>query len=116
MSVRLEPAERQAILSGLNSDFLHNVAILIVLFKAYRILIEYMRYRHIDIKFIVEIAIIACILELLFNYNSYSQDMRLVMLGLAVSFFDVYAFKYETILKSKIDSQKEMLKEAKARK
>ena len=109
-TVFLEPAERQSILNGVNADFLHNVAVLIILMKAYRILVEYMRHHHIDIKYMVEIGIIACILELLFNFNYYSEDMRMILAGTAVAFLAVYAFRYETFLKAKKDSQKEMAK------
>lgn len=109
-TVFLDPAERQSIFNGLNAEFLHNVALLLILLKAYRILVEYMRYHHIDLKFMVEIAIIACVLELLFNYGKYSEDMRLVLLGLGVSFLTIYAFKYETFVKAMKESRKEMIK------
>ena len=64
----LEPNDRQTVFNGLNSEFLHNVAVLLILMKAYRILIEYMRYHHIDLKYMVEIVVVACVLELLFEY------------------------------------------------
>ena len=109
-TVFLEPTERQAILNGVNADFLHNIAVLLILMKAYRILVEYMRHHHIDIKYMVEIAIIACVLELLFNFNYYTEDMRVVLAATAISFLTVYAFKYETFVKAMKDSQKDMAK------
>lgn len=109
-TVFLEPAERQTILNGVNADFLHNIAILLILMKAYRILVEYMRHHHIDIKYMVEIGIIACVLELLFNFNYYTEDMRMVLAGTAVAFLAIYAFRYETFVKAMKDSQKEMTK------
>ena len=109
-TVFLEAAERQEILNVVNADFLHNIAVLLILMKAYRILVEYMRYHHIDIKYMVEIGIIACVLELLFNFNAYTEDMRLVLAGVCISFLAIYAFKYETFVKAMKDSQKEMLK------
>ena len=109
-TVFLGPAERQIILSSLNADFLHNIAVLLILMKAYRILVEYMRYHHIDIKYMVEIGIIACILELLFNFEHYTPDMRMVLAAMAVSFLAIYAFKYESFVKATKDSQKEMAK------
>ncbi len=109
-TIFLEPAERQSIFNQINSDFLHNIAILIILMKAYRILVEYMRYHHIDIKFMVEITIVACILELLFNADTYSDHMQVVLAGVAVAFAAIYAFKYQTFVKAMKDSQKEMLK------
>lgn len=109
-TVFLEPGERQSILNSINSDFLHNIAVLIILMKAYRILVEYMRHHHIDIKYMVEIGIIACILELLFNFNYYSEDMRIVLASVAVAFLGIYAFRYDTFVKAMKESQKEMKK------
>ncbi len=104
-TILLEPGERQLIFKTLNSDFLHNIAILIVLMKAYRILVEYMRHHHIDLKYMVEITIIACVLELLFNFQHYTADMRLVLLGLGVTFLGIYAFRYDVLVKSSIGTR-----------
>lgn len=112
-TVLLEPDERQPILKALNSEFLHNIAVLIILMKAYRILVEYMRYHHINIKYMVEIGIVACTLELLFNAQHYSEDMRIVLAGLAVAFLAIYAFRYETFVKAMKDSQQVFLKQQK---
>lgn len=109
-TVFLEPADRQSVLNGINADFLHNIAVLLILMKAYRILVEYMRHHHIDIKYMVEIAIIACVLELLFNSANYTEDMRMILAATATAFLTVYAFKYETFVKALKDSQKEMAK------
>lgn len=115
-TIFLEPIERQSVFNILNGDFLHNIAVLLILMKAYRILVEYMKYHHIDIKFMVEIGIVTCVLELLFNYQNYTEDMRMVLAGLAISFLVVYAFKYDTLLKATKDAQKEFDKLKKLRK
>ena len=107
-TVFLKPVERQTILNGLNGEFLHNIAVLLILMKAYRILVEYMRYHHIDLKYMVEIGIIACILELLFNFQGYTEDMRMILAAMAVAFLGIYAFKYDSFVKATKDSQKEM--------
>ena len=101
----IEPEERQVIFNVLNAEFLHNIAVLLILMKAYRILVEYMRYQHIDIKFMVEIAIIACVLELLFNSASYSIEMRYILLGLGVTFLASYVFGYKALSQSSCDAQ-----------
>lgn len=106
-TIFLEPIDRQALINGLNADFLHNIAILLILMKAYRILVEYMRFRHIDVKFMVEIAIIASVLELLFNSDKYTADMRLTLLGLGVSFLAVYAFRYDIFVRAKGDAKRD---------
>lgn len=106
-TVFLEPAERQSILNALNTEFLHTIALLIVLMKAYRILVEYMRWYHIDIKYMMEIGIIASVLELLFNYQSYTIEMRYVFLGVAVSFAAIYAFRHDTLVSAMRESRRE---------
>ena len=57
----------------------------------------------------VEIVIIATVLELLFNYQQYTEDMRMILLGLGVSFLAIYAFKYEMFVKAVTDSEKRMV-------
>lgn len=111
----LDPSERQTIFNTLNGDFLHNIAVLLILMKAYRILVEYMKYHHIDIKFMVEIGIIACVLELLFNSQQYTEDMRMVLAFISVFFLAVYAFRYDTLSKASKDAQKEHEKIEKAK-
>jgi uncharacterized membrane protein (DUF373 family) len=106
-TIFLEPAERQSILNALNTEFLHTIALLIVLMKAYRILVEYMRWYHIDIKYMMEIGIIASVLELLFNYQSYSIEMRYIFLGIAVSFAAIYAFRHDTLVSAMRESRNE---------
>ncbi|MDC1205602.1 phosphate-starvation-inducible PsiE family protein [Candidatus Pacebacteria bacterium] len=107
-TVFLDSSERQSVFNFLNAEFLHNVAVLLILMKAYRLLVEYMRHQHIDIKYMVEIAIVACVLELLFNYNTYGENMRYILFGLAVSFLGVYVFGYKTLKQSTKDAQKEI--------
>ena len=104
-TIFLQPVDRQSILNGLNGEFLHNIAVLLILMKAYRILVEYMRFHHIDIKFMMEITIIACVLELLFNFEQYGEHMQLVLAGLAISFTTIYALKYDIIVRAMNDSQ-----------
>jgi len=105
-TVFLDAEERQVVFNILNADFLHNVAVLLILMKAYRVLVEYMRHHHIDIKFMVEIAIIASVLELLFNYKTYGAEMRYVLLGLAITFLGFYVFGYKSLSQSTKDAQK----------
>ena len=101
----LESDERQSIFNALNSEFLHNIAVLLILMKAYRILVEYMRYHHIDLKYMIEIAVIACVLELLFNATAYSEQMQWILAALSTAFLAVYAFRYDTLLKAVNDTQ-----------
>lgn len=107
-TIFLESVERQKVINGLNAEFLHNVAVLLILMKAYRILVEYMKHHHIDIKFMVEIGIIACILELLFNSSEYTEHMQTLFAVIAVTFLGFYSFRYENLLQSMKDAQQNM--------
>ncbi len=104
-TVFLEPAKRQEVLNQINADFLHNIAVLIILMKAYRILVEYMRNHHINIKYMVEIGIVACVLELLFNFKQYTPDMQMLLAGISVSFLAIYAFRYDSFVKAMNDAK-----------
>lgn len=109
-TVFMDPTERTSTFNFLNAKFLHNVAVLLILMKAYRVLVEYMRHHHIDIKFMVEITIIAAVLELLFNFRNYDMEMRYIFAALAVSFLALYVFGYKQLKTSSTDSQKESAK------
>lgn len=104
-TIFLDSEARQKIFTVLNAEFLHNVAVLLILMKAYRVLVEYMRHHHIDIKFMMEIAIIASVLELVFNFAAYSIEMRYILLGLAVAFAGIYVFGYKSLKQASKDSQ-----------
>lgn len=57
-------------------QMLHVIAVTLIFVKAYKILASYYLDHHISIKFLVEIAIIACTVEVLFN----AKDMELPLL------------------------------------
>lgn len=109
-TIFMDPLERTKTFNYLNADFLHNVAVLLILMKAYRVLVEYMRHHHIDIKFMVEITIIASVLELLFNFRNYEMQMLYVLGGLAISFLGFYVLGYKQLKTSSTDAQKESQK------
>lgn len=48
------------------SEVLKNVALIVILVKAYTLLLYYMKHHHVSIKYIVEISIIAPSVELIF--------------------------------------------------
>lgn len=109
-SISMNTDDRQELFNFVSTEFLHTIAVLIILMKAYRILVEYIRHHHVNLKHIVEIAIIGCVLELLFNYTHYTEDMRLVLLGLAVGFLGLYVFKYDSLNKAQDDAEKRVKK------
>jgi uncharacterized membrane protein (DUF373 family) len=83
--------------STLELELLHTIAFTIVLVKAYKILIAYAETRHINIKFLVEIAIIAPTIELIFNAKGYSLETNMLFAAFAFANLVVYLFFYSTI-------------------
>lgn len=66
-------------LPGLDINrMLYSVAIVVILVKAYRLLLFYMQTHHVSIKYIVEIAIIAPAIELIFVPDGRSDVLNIV--------------------------------------
>lgn len=91
----------------LQHNLLHDIAFTIVLVKAYNILMEYAKHKHINIKYIIEIAIIAPIVEIIFNYASYSFPMIIFLGGLAILMAVLYLFFYDKIILIEENHQRE---------
>ena len=82
---------RQAI----ETNILHFIAFTIVLIKAYRILVSYAQLQHINIKYLVEIAIIAPAIEILFNFHAYSLEILILFAGFGIANLVVYVWKFD---------------------
>ena len=80
-----------------NVNLLHTIAYTIVLVKAYKILMSYAETHHINLKFLVEIAIIAPTVELLFNSEIYTFGTNILFAGFAFGNLLLYLFFYETL-------------------
>lgn len=73
IKILLFPGEHaREVINNANADLLHSVVFIIVLLKAYRILIDYACTHHLSIKFMMEIIIIATSVEVVFSSDSYS--------------------------------------------
>lgn len=71
---------------------LHAVARTIVVLKAYRILVSYLRSHHVTVKYILEIAIIASVVELFFAYDLHNDQTQIIfavfgLVGLALHLY-----------------------------
>ncbi len=93
-TIFMTSAERQSVFLVLNANFLYNLAVLIVLMKANTVVTAYMRAHEISVKHVVELVIIAIVLEFTFNASSHSDTWQYVAALLAASLFAVYAFRY----------------------
>lgn len=52
-------------------EILHQIVYMIILVKAYKILIFYAKYHHVNIKYITELMIISCFIEFIFNFKTF---------------------------------------------
>lgn len=82
---------------------IHAVPITIILVKAYKILLEYAKTQHVNIKYVLEIAITAPVVEIVFNFSEYND----IMGGLTVLMSLVYLYFYDTLKQVEIDYAKE---------
>lgn len=94
--------------TALELNLLHTIAFTIVLVKAYKILISYAETRHINIKFLVEIAIIGPTIELIFNSRNYSLEINILFASFAFVNLIAYLFFYKTLKKASDDHLKEI--------
>lgn len=74
---------------------LRNLAFTIVLYKGFTVLFSYAKTTHINTKLILELAIIAPIVELIFNFHSLETEGRIIYAAFAVAISFVYFYGYE---------------------
>lgn len=77
------------------SEILHFVAFTVVLIKAYKILISYAKTHHINIKYMVEIAIIAPTIEIVFNSHAYEVEVLILFAFFGIANLIVYVLFYD---------------------
>lgn len=76
---------------------LYSVAIVIILVKAYRILLFYMNKHHVSIKYIVEIAIIAPAIELIFVPGGRSLELNIVYAVFSLGSLLIYVMYFRNL-------------------
>lgn len=87
-------------LSPHNSEnLLSELAYAIVLIKAYTILRSYLKTHRLNIKFLIEIAIIASVIEVIFNWQAHGDDVWMnAIFGLfGLSNLVVYLMYYDRL-------------------
>ncbi len=74
---------------------LHAVARTILVLKAYRILVSYLRSHHVTVKYILEIAIIASVVELFFAYDLHDFETKIIFTVFGLVGLALYLYFYE---------------------
>lgn len=83
-----------------SEHFIHDMVFILVLVKIYRLLIAYLQFHHVGIKYIVEISIIAPAIEIIFASDNHSL-LNLTLLGIfGLGNLLVYIFFYDKISKT----------------
>lgn len=88
-------------------ELLHTIAFTIVLVKAYKILVAFAEVRYFNLKFLIEIAIIAPIIEIIFNSKQYPIEMNILLATFALLSLTAYLLFYKTIRLISADYEKE---------
>ena len=70
---------------------LNVVTFILVLVKSFKILVSYSKHHHIEIKDLVEISIIALLMEVVFNFGLHSLALNWLFSGLSVVLIILYA-------------------------
>lgn len=102
-----ETTKEMLSMETLQHQLLHNIAFTIVLVKAYKILMEYAEKKHINIKYTLEIAIIAPVVEVVFNYSSYEFQMLIFYWVFSVIMSIIYLAFYWNLRKVEEDYELE---------
>ena len=68
---------------------------------------EYAKTQHVNIKYVLEIAITAPVVEIVFNFSEYNDMQLYFMGGLTVLMSLVYLYFYDTLKQVEIDYAKE---------
>lgn len=76
---------------ALIENFLSNFTFILILVKAYRILESYAKHYHIEIVDLVEIAIIALIMEVVFNFTVHSLEINILFAVVGIILLVIYA-------------------------
>lgn len=75
----------------LAEEILNIVTFILVLVKSFKILVEYSKHQHIAIKDLVEISIIALLMEVVFNFWIHSMPINILFAVFWGSLLIIYA-------------------------
>jgi len=93
----VQPIDSPESRNKIRYELLHSLAFIIVLYKAFSIILYYAKDMHVNIKFIIEIAIIGSIVELIFNYKYLSDVLIASYTFIFILASIVYLYFYKTL-------------------
>jgi len=78
-------------------EILHDIAFIIVLIKAYRVLLFYFESHHVSIKYIIELSIIAPAIEIVFAPTTHSIETRIIFMVFSIAMLTTYLLFYRRL-------------------
>lgn len=87
-------------------NIVHNIAYIIVLLKAYKIMVYYFRYQNLSIKYLVQIAIIAPAIEVIFAINDQSLWINILYASFSLANLLIYIIYYKELDKFDVMDKK----------
>lgn len=78
---------------------MHGVAYTIVIVKAYSILVSYLQTHHLNIKYLIEIAIIAPTIEIIFSVHRRGIEFDILLGSFAFVNLVLYLLFYDRLLR-----------------
>lgn len=91
-------------LSAMHMEFrhtVHDVAFIVVLVKAYKILAHYLSKHHVSIRYLLEVAIIAPMIEVIFVSDAKVWWLSVLYAGFSLACLLLYLVFYKTITQIK---------------
>ncbi len=76
---------------AISEQVLNIVTFILVLVKSFKILVSYSKNHHIAVKDLVEISIIALLMEVVFNFGLHTLEINILFAVLGVALVIVYA-------------------------
>jgi len=80
-----------------DKEILHQIIYMLILVKAYKILMFYAKHHHINIKFITELMIISCFIEFIFNFQTIELYHLIVLAVTGVTTLFIYIRYYDKL-------------------
>ncbi len=99
------------LLTSFEPDFnniIHNIAYIIVLLKAYKIMVFYFKYQNLSIKYLVQIAIIAPAIEVIFAINDQSLWVNILYACFSLANLLIYIIYYKELDKFDVIDKKSL--------
>jgi len=85
------------VVSFQTKNIIHDIAFIIVLVKAFRVLLFYLQTQHISIKYVIEISIVAPAIELIFAAQNQNMWLNILFALYSIANLTLYLIYYEKL-------------------